>query len=183
MGDAPRARLEAGHTPSMAAACIPCTSAAFGELSATILGSGNALRFRARGGSMSPLVRDGDVVLIRPVGRGAVRVGDLVLCSSEPGRVVVHRVISKEVGQEGSLFTVQGDALSRSDGSIPEAHVYGRVATIERDGAQISLDRLLMKLLGRAAVLRSRWNVGRGERLRLIRRCVKWLPGLSRYLA
>ena len=170
-------------TPVATRAAIPCTSSAFAELSAAILGAGVALRFRAQGTSMAPLVRDGDVLLVWPVDPGAVRAGDLVLCSTAPGRVVVHRVIRKEVCREGSRFTVQGDALSRPDGQIAEAQLHGRVRALERAGTQIDLDRPVMTALGRLAVLRSRWNLGREGRLRLARRLVKGLPGLSRYLA
>jgi signal peptidase I len=161
---------------------IPCTSAAFAELSADILRAGKALRFRATGASMQPLLRDGDVLLVRPLDPRAVRVGDVVLCSSEPGRIVVHRVLRRQAGPEGYRFTVQGDQVARPDGVIPEAQVYGRVATIERSGAYIDVSRPLMRMLGGYAVLRSRWNIGRGRRLRLAGRLVKRLPVLSRYL-
>jgi len=162
---------------------IPCTSAAFAELSAEVLRSGKALRFRAPGVSMSPLVRDGDVLLVRPVHPATVRIADLVLCSSEAGRVVVHRVIRKEVGQEGRWFTVQGDAAARADGAMPEAQVYGRVTAIERGAAKIDLDRPVMRMLGWLAALRSRWNLGRAPGFWLATRLVKRLPVFSRYLA
>jgi signal peptidase len=169
--------------PAAAVGNISCTSAAFAELSAEILGAGNALRFRARGTSMLPLVRDGDVLLVAPVHPAMVQIGDLVLCSSEGGRVVVHRVIRKEVSQEGRWFTVQGDAAARADGAIPEAQVYGRVAAIERGAANIDLDRPVMQMLGWLAALRSRWNLGCRPGFWLATRLVKRLPVFSRYLA
>jgi signal peptidase I len=169
--------------PAATVGDISCTLADFAELSAEILGAGKALRFRARGDSMSPLVRDGDVLLVRPVDMAAVRVGDLVLCSSEGGRVVVHRVIRREVNQEGHWFTVQGDAVARPDGLIPGAQVYGRVVAIERGAARIELHRPVTRTLGWLAALRSRWNLGRGPGFRLATRLVKRLPVFSRYLA
>jgi signal peptidase len=172
-----------GPGPAAAVGNISCTSAAFADLSAEILGAGNALRFRARGTSMLPLVRDGDVLLVRPVHPATVRIGDLVLCSSEAGRVVVHRVIRKEVGQEGRWFTVQGDAVPHTDGVIPGRKVYGRVVAIERGAAHIDLDGPVMRTLGWLAALRSRWNLGRGSGFWLATRLVKRLPVFSRYLA
>jgi len=168
--------------PAAAVGNISCTSAAFAELSAEILGSGKALRFQARGDSMSPLVRDGDVLLVRPVHPAAVQIGDLVLCSSEGRRVVVHRVIRKQVSQERLRFTVQGDQVARPDGLIPGGQVYGRVLAIERDAAQIDMDRPVMRMLGWLAALRSRWNLGCRPGLRLATRLVKRLPVFSRYL-
>lgn len=164
------------------AASIPCTSTAFAELSAEILRAGVALRFRARGASMLPLVRDGDVVHVRPVCPNKLRVADVVLCCSHPGRVVVHRVVGKRAGPEGVRFTVQGDQVSRPDGQIPAAQVYGRVTAIERAGATLAMDRPAMRTLGWLAVLRSRWNVGRSGRFQLARQFIKRLPGLSKYL-
>jgi hypothetical protein len=169
--------------PSLTRASFSCTSAGFAELSAEILLAGKALRFRAPGASMWPLVRDGDVLLVRPVHPAAVRIGDLVLCSNAPGRVVVHRVTCKVVGREGHWFTVQGDAVARPDGVIPEAQVYGRVVAIERGGAHFDTDRTVMRMLSGLAVLSSRWNLGRVPGFRLATWLVKRLPVFSGYLA
>lgn len=162
---------------------IPCTSAAFAELSVQILLAGRALRFRASGGSMSPLVRDGDVVLVRPVEPSSVEVGDVVLCASPAGRVVVHRVVARLDSPAGPRFTVQGDQVVKPDGIIPAAQVYGRVAAVERAGARIDMDGPAIRWLGRLAVLRSRFGLGRGGRLSVARRLIKRLPFVSRYLA
>lgn len=166
---------------------VPCTVAAFVALSAEILRAGAAVRFQAHGASMSPLVRDGDVLLIRPVSPDALRVGDVVLCGREPDRAVVHRVIRVTTHPDGPRFTVQGDALPKPDGTFPAAQIYGRVAVIERGGKQIVLDGPAMRLLGWAAVLRSRRRLGRGDGrrrpYRLASQAVKRLPGLRRYLS
>jgi hypothetical protein len=47
----------------------------FGALAAAILGTGGGLRFRARGGSMSPFIRHGDLLEVRPVDFSALRRG------------------------------------------------------------------------------------------------------------
>jgi len=173
----------AGQRPAVAAGSMPCTSAAFADLSIGLLRAGAAVRFRARGASMSPLVRDGDVVLVQPVEPRSLRAGDVVLCSSHPGRVVVHRVIRRSIGREGCRFTVQGDRVGQPDGTISQAQVYGRVAAIEREGERIDVERPAMRLLSGLAVLWSRWQMGRSGRFPLLRRLVRRLPGLSRYLA
>jgi hypothetical protein len=162
---------------------IPCTSAAFAQLSAEILRAGKALRFRARGASMQPLLRDGDVLLVQPMGSRPVQLGDVVLCSGEAGHVVVHRVVRRLAGPDSPLFTVQGDQLPRPDGALRGVQVYGRVVAIERSGAHIALDWPLMRMLSVLAVLRSRWNLGRLIWPPLVSRLVKRLPVLSRYLA
>lgn len=162
---------------------IPCTSTAFAGLSAEILRSGVALRFQARGTSMAPLVRDGDVLLVWPREPGSVRIGDVALCSVDPGRVVVHRVIRKESRPEGMRFTVQGDQAVRPDGLIPAAQILGWVVAVERAGIRIDMDRPVMRLLGRLAALCSRWGLTRNSGVRLTGRLVRRLPGFSEYLA
>jgi signal peptidase len=162
---------------------IPCTSTTFAELSVTLLRAGKSIRFRARGTSMHPLVRDGDVLLVRPVDARAVRVGDIVLCDSEPGRVVVHRVVRRLGALAGHSFVLQGDRAARPDGLVPEALVYGRLVAIERGGARVAVDGPVMRMLGRLAVLRSRTNLGRSRGYPLVSRLAKKLPVLSRYLS
>lgn len=171
------------RAPLVAAGSLPCTSAGFAQLSAEILRDGKALRFQAHGASMVPLVRDGDVLLVQPIEPAALRMGDVILFGTEPGRVVVHRVIRCVARPEGRRFTVQGDAVARPDGTIPAAQVYGRVAVIERDGVEIDMGASAMRLLGRMAALRSRWCLGRGRPSRLAAHLLRKLPAFSRHLA
>jgi hypothetical protein len=132
---------------------------------------------------MYPLLRDGDVLLVRPLDGQSVNIGDAVLCSIAPGRIVVHRVVRKLAGPSGYDFLVQGDHVMRPDGVISHKQVYGRVASIERDGAHINVNNPVMRILSGFAVLRSLWSVGRTRKLPLTLRLIKRLPGLSSYLA
>lgn len=176
-----------GVVPRVLPGRMDCAVAGFGQLSADILRAGKALRFRAGGDSMAPLVRDGDVLLVCPVERQSVRVGDVVLCGLGRERVVVHRVIRKEAGRYGSVrVTVQGDALLEPDAEIPAEQVYGRLVSVERSDAPIEymdMNGPLMRLLGQLAVARSRWNVGRGKWFGPMRRLLKKVPIVSGYLA
>ena len=148
---------------------LPCTSAAFAGLSADILQHGKSLRFRARGASMQPLVRDGDCLLVQPVEAGRVRVGDVVLCSSQADHVVVHRVLRRQPGLEGYVFLVQGDQVAQPDGWIPQAQVYGRVTALERAGITINMHQPLAKVLGWLTALRSLSRPARSRLFRLAR--------------
>jgi len=181
----------AGDGPAGTVDSISCTSTDFAQLSAELLGAGTAVRFEAHGGSMSPLVRDGDMLTVRPVVPGRIRLGDLVLVTDEHGCLLVHRVIRRTTGQEGIRFTVQGDQVSRPDGVIPTAQVYGRVTAIERAGVRIDVNRPSLRALGLAAALRSRWNLNRGHGgshgfshvYRLAAGLVRKLPAFSKHLA
>jgi signal peptidase I len=172
-----------GSSTHAVAAAVPCGPVAFAGLAADLLSGGKAVRFRASGNSMQPLIRDGDVLLIGPVDASAVQVGDVILFHGEPNRVVVHRVTRVGATPEGRRFTVQGDARSQPDGDILGSQVYGRVLSIERGAASIDVRRPVMRILGWAAALRSRWGVGRGHQLRQVKGLARRLPVLDRFLA
>jgi len=62
-------------------------------LSDTILASGGSLRFRARGFSMNPLIKDGDTIVVRPADTGDLHVGTVAFYRSASGKPVAHRII------------------------------------------------------------------------------------------
>jgi hypothetical protein len=161
---------------------LPCNSTAFAGLSREILGLGKSLRFKAGGVSMQPLVRDGDILLVQPVGAERVRVGDVVLCSSQADRVLVHRVLRRLAGPEGPIFLVQGDQVREPDGWIPQAQVHGRLARIERAGTRIDMHSPAVRLLGRLAALRSSWQLGQSRWSLFATRLARHLPVFYKYL-
>jgi len=80
------------------------------ELAAELLSRGHEVTLRARGVSMSPLVRDGDLLQLAPLDRPPC-VGDLVAALSS-GRLLVHRVVQIREGEA----ELRGDALWIADG-------------------------------------------------------------------
>jgi hypothetical protein len=121
----------------------------FAALASEILGGGSSLRFRARGVSMWPLVRDGDILEVQPPGFAALRRGDVVLCRPRGGRLVAHRVVQIIRGNSGATTIVtQGDTLAFSDAPISAEQVLGYVVAVERNGKRIKLDTHLQRLAG-----------------------------------
>lgn len=116
---------------------------------------GACLRFRARGGSMGPFVRNGDVVTVAPLRHGQrIRLGDIVAFEHpQPDNLRLHRVI----GRRGRLLLVKGDNTPAVDGLVPEERVLGVVVRIERNGVAVRLGvgriGALVALLSRAGVL------------------------------
>jgi len=106
-----------------------------GGLAAALLGEGQGLRFCARGASMRPFIRDGDVLDVRPVDVRRLRRGDVVLFRDGEDRLLAHRVV--RVSRAG--LATQGDALARSDGVIEYDRLLGRVCSVERGGRQIAV--------------------------------------------
>ena len=96
---------------------------------------GNTLRVRARGDSMLPFLRHGDVLHVRPLPAAAVCVGDVICYAPAPGRLQLHRVVAR--GERG--FVTRGDALPYVE-DVPAASLLGRVIARERAGRVRRLD-------------------------------------------
>lgn len=114
----------------------------FTSIAQKVLGRGRTLRFKAKGGSMSPLIRNGDVVEVAPF-KGKVNFGDIILYFSSWGTPVVHRVIQRN---KESIIT-KGDSVPSSDHPVLFKQVLGRVVAVEKNGWRIRLDKPVGKLL------------------------------------
>ena len=102
-----------------------------------VLARGVPFRFCARGWSMAPFIRDGDVITVVPLQRTTPGTGQIVaFVRPGEGNVVVHRVVARR----GSDSLIQGDAVSGcTDGIIAAENLLGRVTRIERDGRDVWL--------------------------------------------
>jgi signal peptidase len=107
------------------------------ELMREVLAKGVPFRFQAKGWSMSPFIRDKDVIVIVPLSNTRPQMGDvLAVIHPETGRLVVHRVIG--MGIRACL--IQGDNLfGANDGWVPIEKILGRVTRVEREGRRIRL--------------------------------------------
>ena len=150
----------------------PLSGAALGELSRAVLERGVSFRFRAMGGSMYPLIENGDVLTVVPLGRRALSPGDVVeFVHPGHGGLRVHRV----VGRRNGACLVQGDGVSEPDGWIPRENILGRVTEISRRGRRIRFglgpERFAIALANRwgsvREIARVVWRAGRP----LLRRC------------
>jgi hypothetical protein len=101
-----------------------------------VLEKGKAFRFEARGASMLPLIRDGDVVTVGPLAGAEPRVGDVVAFADPEGdRVRIHRIVKAGDG----TFLLKGDHDPGGDGLFSREAILGRVACVERDGRAVRL--------------------------------------------
>lgn len=101
-----------------------------------VLDKGKPFRFQATGGSMSPFVRDGDVITVSPLSDIPPRLGDVVaFIRPESGKLVVHRVVGKRDGS----YLIKGDSAPDCADVIPRANILGRVTRVERDGKRVYL--------------------------------------------
>lgn len=161
---------------------LDCTSPAFAKLSADLLHAGIALRFTAQGSSMKPLLKSGDILVVKPVQAQQVRIGDVLLCSVSTERVVAHRVIGKRTGKNGLVFLLQGDRVSKPDGWVAEEMVHGRVESAERCGRTINLLAQPARLLGIMQTIKLRFHLSRLGVAEAAGRVIKRLPFFAEYM-
>ena len=116
---------------------LPLSGTALLELMQAVLAKSVPFRFRARGWSMTPFIRDGDIITITPIQDKRPVLGDIVaFIRPTENRLVVHRIVNLH----GSDFMIQGDcAPDHPDGVIPAGNLLGKVARIERDGHRVWL--------------------------------------------
>lgn len=95
-----------------------------------------AFRFKALGYSMSPFIRDGDLITVAPLlGRG-LRRGDVVAyIRPANGRLAVHRIVS---GRKSGL-AIKGDHEMITDFPIQVNGILGLVERVERNGRRVRL--------------------------------------------
>jgi hypothetical protein len=107
----------------------------FAALTAELLEGHDGLRFRARGRSMFPSIKDGDIIVIEKTDASRLRSGDVVMLRTADDSLLVHRVI-----RTGSPLLTCGDGVVRPDPPCEPDLVIGRVRFVERSGRTRDLD-------------------------------------------
>ncbi len=91
-------------------------------------------RTRVRGLSMQPSIRDGDVLVLAPLGSRPPSVGEVVaFVRPDTGRLAVHRVVE----QTGDGWLIQSDNAAEPDGVVALDQIVGRVTGVERNGRAV----------------------------------------------
>jgi hypothetical protein len=132
----------------------PLPAGALKELLQAVLQRKRSFRFRARGRSMAPFIRDGDIVTVAPIAEAPLRLGDVVaFLTPEEDRLTLHRLVARQ----GEAWMLQGDNLQFPDGLVPQQSILGRVTGIARRGRSIHWglgpERGLLALLSRLNLL------------------------------
>jgi len=107
-----------------------------------LLARGHAVRFRAGGDSMHPLIRSEDLLHVEPAAKRRIRRGDVVLALAPRG-LTAHRVI----GVRGETFVTRGDNAPIDDAPLDRTHVLGVVTHAERAGHTMRVCRATSVLL------------------------------------
>jgi signal peptidase I len=94
-------------------------------------------------GSMTPLIRSGDQVLIQQTNPESIRFGDIVMFRRDMD-LIVHRVLKRRRTADGFLFTEKGDAVI-DPGKFKADSVVGRITMVKRENQILNLDSPLSK--------------------------------------
>src|SRR5262252_3368425 len=94
----------------------------FEGLICPLLGQGHSIRFQARGASMSPCIRDGEMVEVTPVIVSKLRKDDIVLAKSNAG-FRLHRIVLADPAND--LFITRGDCGQQNDPALAGAQIFG----------------------------------------------------------
>lgn len=108
----------------------------------------------AYGFSMSPFIRDKDILTIKPVPVGIPVPGDVVAFEqADIQKLIVHRVVKR--GDNG--FLIKGDNMYEFDGLVPPVNIHGIVTQVERNSrivyAGLGRERVLIAFLSRHGIL------------------------------
>lgn len=100
---------------------------------------GHAVRFRAKGTSMIPTIRDGEFITVCPVKPSDIRLHDIILYQSNTS-LTAHRVIRQQRATPNVVFITRGDASGSCDSPVESDQVFGKVICVDRNGRSIRLD-------------------------------------------
>ena len=124
------------------------------ELLQAALAKRVSFRFRAKGFSMSPFIKNDDVITISPLNKSSIIFGKSVaFIQPEKKKLTIHRVIGRN---KNSCFT-KGDNAFEIDGLVPLKNILGTVSKIERRHRKVfiglGLSRFVIAFLSRMKIL------------------------------
>jgi signal peptidase len=140
------------------------------EMSTTLLRRGIRVRFAAKGQSMQPVIRDGEVITVIPVAAAEVKRRDILLYRTPRG-LIAHRLVGIKRHQGlAAVFTLRGDATCTCDAPVQAEQILGKVVSVQRGNRDIDM---------------ASWPATRGHRIgawasRLAGRSTSKLPFLRR---
>ncbi len=139
----------------------------FDSLSRELLRSGNGVRFQARGASMSPAIRDGEMVHVKSAVLAELRKGDIVLVKGEMG-FRLHRLVVADAEQD--VFITRGDCGQQDDPAVSGEEIVGIAVSKDVRVGTRTVRAKLRGLGGRVLCCAARGQRGANRLLDRVRR-------------
>jgi len=135
--------------------------------------------FRARGRSMSPFIRDGEIIEIVPIDIKKIKSGDIIFYRSNSKKLVIHRVIKRILENGKIVFITKGDFSPTFDQCIHSNNVLGKVVAVKKKNRIIRFDKGLMRLLNVLWAKVSPFNPWSYPPLRIVK---QWVYRILRFI-
>ena len=133
---------------------------AFRQLFINLLREGHVIRSLAVGASMSPSIKKGDLLVVKPLLLEEAEIGEIVAFRRDESQSVLttHRVIQKGEERDQRYIITKGDRNPYRDlPLVSSQELLGKVVGIERKGQVISLESPFYRVRG---YLMARWSLG-----------------------
>ncbi len=130
------------------------------QLFINLLREGHVIRSLAVGASMSPSIKKGELLMVKPMALEKAEIGEIVAFRRDESLSVLttHRVIQRGKEHGCRYIITKGDRNPYRDLPLVSSQaVLGKVVGIERTGQVISLETPLYRLRG---YLMARWSLG-----------------------
>ena len=164
-----------------------CTDQLMWDLALEVLRNQNMVEFTATGTSMSPFIRNKDIVVVSPWNPNKVRFGDIILYSTSPNanqsQKRIHRIMKRRTVNGKFLLFTKGDASRCLDPPIERNQVLGKISAIKKERWTLDLDNPLGKAINLTWALfqcwpLSMWVIRTGWKLMKALICLSGLSGL-----
>lgn len=97
---------------------------------------------------MDPLIREGDVVLVKPIDRKDMRLGDILAFSdNQAPPMIAHRLVATKKINNEARYIFRGDFTYDARDIVCLGDIAGKVIALERSGEIIPLDNLWRNFL------------------------------------
>lgn len=115
-----------------------------------VLDKGKPFRFRATGYSMSPLIKDGDVLTISCLKGRKPKIGEVVAyLHPTTNKLLVHRVIKAN----GNCFAIKADKVKTAIDNVTAKQIFGVTTNVVRHGESkrfgLGLEKIFISFLTR----------------------------------
>ncbi|MDD5598386.1 MAG: S26 family signal peptidase [Victivallaceae bacterium] len=124
------------------------------DIIASTLAKGASARMKALGGSMSPFIKNEDILTVSPLSIATLGVGRVAAFTcSKRKRLTVHRIVKRQ--SNGCI--IKGDNCGRPDGLVPLENILGVITKVERGdrgiGFGMGLERYIIAFMSRFRII------------------------------
>ena len=97
------------------------------------------MRLRAKGDSMGPLIKEGDVIVVRPSTFEEIGIGDIAVFGVR-GKLCAHRLIMKRAKGNRHVLVTKSDRTFTADAPFGHKNLFGKISHIQKNALTLNLE-------------------------------------------